>query len=107
MSYARHPKVPPPTPKDWPEALKDETEFLDSLIDIGYSSIRNLAVQNIHEDRHWSYIAPQSYGLVDRTEYCAAFGWLKLVDIEVPEKDTPKTNIASSKATKKKSTGGA
>ena len=51
MSYARHPKVPPPTPKDYPEALKNETEFLESLIDIGYTSIRNLPVQNIHLDR--------------------------------------------------------
>lgn len=101
MSYARHPKVPPPTPKVWPEALKNETEFLDSLIDVGYTSIRNLPVQNIHPDRYWEWIAPGNYGLVDRTEYCSAFGWLKLVEIEVEEKDTPSTT------TNKKSTGGA
>ena len=101
--YGRHPKVPPPTPKDFPEALKNETEFLDSMIDYGEHSIRNLPVQNIHSDRHWEWIAPGNYGLVDRSGYCAAFGWLKLCEIEAAND----SNTTSSKATKKKSTGGA
>ena len=86
MSYAHQPKPPAPTPKEFPKALKNETEFLDSLISDDNDEPRNLPVINIHEDRWWGWIAPQKHGLVSRTEYCAAFGWLKLVEVVADEK---------------------
>lgn len=88
MSYKQPTRKPQPTPKDYPEAIRDDVAFIDSLIDDASGHPRNLAVQNIHEDRYHGWIAPGNYGLVTRSEYLSSFGWLKLVDVEVPQKET-------------------
>lgn len=114
MSYKQPTRKPQPTPTDYPEAIRDDVEFIDSLIDDTSGRPRNLAVQNIHEDRYHGWIAPGNYGLVTRSEYLSSFGWLKLVNVtssdvtssEATKEATKKTKVAS-KRPSKQSEGGA
>ena len=94
MSYKQTRKKPHATPKTFPEAIKDDKAFIDSLLQDASAHPRNLAVQNIHEDRYYGWIAPGDYGLVTRSEWASSFGWLKLVDVEMTKKETKKKGDA-------------
>lgn len=83
-------KKPHPTPTEFPEAIRGDKKFIESLLEDPSGKPRNLAVQNIHEDRYHNWIAPGDYGLVTRSEWAASFGWLKLVDVVADEKPKKK-----------------
>jgi hypothetical protein len=102
MNYALKRKKPQPAPTGFPEAIREDKKFLDSLLEDANGDPRNLAVINLHEDRYHGWIAPGDYGLVTRTTWASSFGWLKLVDVVADEEHDGEAATTSKARPKKK-----